>query len=114
MAKRKNPHAVALGQRGGLKGGKKGGTNRMAKLDAAGRKALAEQAAKARWGEKKVAVLYDKALVSDELILVPVALAGSTEEGVTGPEVSAAEGRSSTEPAVETDPASESAPHVAG
>ena len=43
----KNPAAVALGRRGGLKGGRA----RMDSLSAAERKALALKAAKARWGK---------------------------------------------------------------
>ena len=42
----KNPHAVALGRMGGLKGGRA----RAEKLSAAKRKAIAKKAAKARWG----------------------------------------------------------------
>ena len=41
----KNPHAVALGRLGGLKGGKA----RADKLSAAKRKAIAKKAAEARW-----------------------------------------------------------------
>jgi hypothetical protein len=44
-AKRKNPAAVALGRKGGLKGGKA----RAAKLTAEQRSASARLAAKARW-----------------------------------------------------------------
>jgi len=43
----KNPAAVALGRRGGLKGGKA----RMGALSPADRRKLAEKAAKARWGK---------------------------------------------------------------
>jgi len=43
----KNPAAVALGRRGGLKGGKA----RMGALSPAERRKLAEKAAKARWGK---------------------------------------------------------------
>jgi len=49
----KNPHAVALGRRGGKKGGPKGGTARMAALTPAERRALARRAAVARWSKKK-------------------------------------------------------------
>ena len=49
----KNPHAVALGRRGGKKGGPKGGTARMAALTPAERRALAQRAAAARWSKKK-------------------------------------------------------------
>jgi hypothetical protein len=44
----KNPAAVALGRLGGLKGGKA----RANKLSSRKRKAIAEKAAKARWGTK--------------------------------------------------------------
>jgi hypothetical protein len=44
MAKRKNPHAVALGRRGGKKGGKA----RMAALTAEERSALGKLAARAK------------------------------------------------------------------
>ena len=42
---KKNPHAVALGRLGGLKGGKA----RNEKLSPEERKAIAQKAAKARW-----------------------------------------------------------------
>jgi len=45
----KNPHAVALGKLGGLKGG----PARAKKLSAEERKESARKAAKARWGKKK-------------------------------------------------------------
>jgi len=45
----KNPHAVALGKLGGLKGGKA----RAEKLTAKKRSEIAKIAAKARWGNKK-------------------------------------------------------------
>jgi hypothetical protein len=44
----KNPHAVALGRMGGLKGGKA----RAEKLSPRKRKAIAKKAAKARWSKK--------------------------------------------------------------
>jgi len=44
----KNPAAVALGRLGGLKGGKA----RAARLSAKKRKAIAREAAKARWSRK--------------------------------------------------------------
>ena len=47
--KGKNPHAVALGRLGGLKGGKA----RAEKLTAKKRSQIAKKAAKARWGKKK-------------------------------------------------------------
>ncbi len=49
MAKRKNPAAVALGRRGGPKGGKA----RMAQLTTEQRRALARKAARARWRTKQ-------------------------------------------------------------
>jgi hypothetical protein len=45
----KNPHAVALGRLGGLKGG----AARAAKLAPKKRSQIAAKAAKARWGKKK-------------------------------------------------------------
>ncbi len=45
----KNPHAVALGRLGGLKGG----AARAAKLAPKKRSQIAARAAKARWGKKK-------------------------------------------------------------
>jgi hypothetical protein len=45
---KKNPAAVALGRRGGLKGGKV----RAGKLTAEQRKAIAQKAAKARWAKR--------------------------------------------------------------
>ena len=47
--KEKNPHAVALGRMGGLKGGKA----RAAKLTAYERTEIAKKAANARWSKKK-------------------------------------------------------------
>lgn len=47
MAKRKNPHAVALGR----KGGKKGGPATRDRLTAEERQASARRAAQARWGK---------------------------------------------------------------
>lgn len=44
----KNPHAVALGRSGGLKGGKA----RAIKLTAARRKEIAKKAAEKRWAKK--------------------------------------------------------------
>lgn len=46
--KEKNPAAVELGRRGGLKGGKA----RAEKLSAKKRKAIAQKAAKTRWSKK--------------------------------------------------------------
>jgi len=48
-SKKKNPHAVALGRLGGLKGGKA----RTAKLTAEERRALARKAVLARWAKAK-------------------------------------------------------------
>jgi len=45
---RKNPHAVALGRKGGLKGG----AARAANLTAEQRSHIAQAAARARWGKK--------------------------------------------------------------
>lgn len=45
MAKRKNPHAVALGRKGGQKGGKA----RAAKLTPEERSEAARKAVRARW-----------------------------------------------------------------
>jgi hypothetical protein len=47
--KAKNPHAVALGRLGGLKGGKA----RIAQLTAEERRELARKAVMARWEKKK-------------------------------------------------------------
>ncbi len=47
--KSKNPHAVALGRLGGLKGGKA----RTAKLSPEQRKELARKAVLARWAKRK-------------------------------------------------------------
>jgi hypothetical protein len=49
MTKRKNPHAVALGRLGGLKGGKA----RTAKLTPEQRTELARKAVLARWAKEK-------------------------------------------------------------
>ena len=59
MAKKKkvkNPHAVALGRLGGLKGGKA----RIAQLTAEERRDLARKAAKARWEKEKKKVKTPK------------------------------------------------------
>lgn len=45
---KKNPAAVALGRRGGLKGGRA----RASKLTAERRKEIAQRAAKARWAKR--------------------------------------------------------------
>src|SRR4051794_18939513 len=47
----KNPHAVALGRLGGLKGGPLGGRARAAALSPRRRKDIARRAAAARWGQ---------------------------------------------------------------
>jgi hypothetical protein len=50
MAKKtKNPHAVALGRRGGKKGGKA----RWEGVSAEERRTIAQKAARARWGKQK-------------------------------------------------------------
>jgi hypothetical protein len=49
MTEEKNPAAVELGRRGGLKGGKA----RAAKMTAAERSESARKAAKARWAKKR-------------------------------------------------------------
>lgn len=49
MTEEKNPAAVELGRRGGLKGGKA----RAAKLTPEQRSESARKAAKARWGKKR-------------------------------------------------------------
>jgi hypothetical protein len=48
VAKQKNPHAVALGRKGGLKGGKA----RWEGLTSEQRRAIARKAALARWAKK--------------------------------------------------------------
>jgi hypothetical protein len=53
--RKKDPAAVSLGRRGGLKGGKKGGTARMALLTPEERSALARKAVLARWRKYKAA-----------------------------------------------------------
>jgi hypothetical protein len=49
MARKKNPHAVALGKRGGSKGGK----IRAAKLTPERRSEIARKAVLARWAKEK-------------------------------------------------------------
>lgn len=49
MAKKKNPHAVALGRLGGLKGGKA----RVSKLTPQERRELARKAVQARWAKHR-------------------------------------------------------------
>ena len=54
MAKRKNPAAVALGRRGGLAGGAKGGHARAAALTPEQRRESARRAVLARWKRERV------------------------------------------------------------
>ena len=49
MAKKKNPHAVALGKIGGAKGGKV----RAAKLSPERRREIARKAVQSRWAKRK-------------------------------------------------------------
>ena len=49
MAKKKNPHAVALGKRGGSKGGKL----RAEKLSPERRREIARKAVQARWAKHR-------------------------------------------------------------
>jgi hypothetical protein len=53
MAKRKNPHAVALGRRGGIKGGAKGGKATAAARTPEERSEAARKAVTARWAKWK-------------------------------------------------------------
>jgi hypothetical protein len=53
MAKRKNPHAVALGRKGGKKGGASGGKARWAGLSAEQRSDLMRKAVVTRWAKAK-------------------------------------------------------------
>jgi hypothetical protein len=53
MARRKNPHAVALGRRGGKKGGKKGGKARWEGISAEQRSELMRRAVLARWARAR-------------------------------------------------------------
>jgi hypothetical protein len=46
----KNPHAVALGRLGGLRGGRRGGRARAEALSPQRRRQIAQAAARARWG----------------------------------------------------------------
>ena len=50
---KKNPHAVALGRKGGLKGGKKGGKARWAGISPEERSEILRKAAQARWSRKR-------------------------------------------------------------
>lgn len=49
MAKKKNPHAVALGKLGGAKGGKR----RAANLSPERRREIAQKAISTRWAKKR-------------------------------------------------------------
>ncbi len=61
--KKKNPHAVALGRKGGQKGGKKGGAARWAGVSPEKRSELARKAVLARWAKvKKVKRVSSKAM----------------------------------------------------
>jgi hypothetical protein len=51
-SKRKDPAAVKLGRRGGLKGGHKGGKARQALLTPEQRRELGRRGAEARWGRR--------------------------------------------------------------
>jgi hypothetical protein len=53
VTRRKNPHAVALGQKGGKKGGPKGGRARWVGLSPEERSELMRRAAQARWRKAK-------------------------------------------------------------
>jgi len=53
MAKKKNPHAVALGRLGAEKGAKKAAAARWANVPPEERSALARKAARARWERVK-------------------------------------------------------------
>ena len=50
--RRKNPHAVALGRKGGKKGGPKGGKARWEGVSPEQRREIARKAAFARWKRK--------------------------------------------------------------
>jgi hypothetical protein len=53
VTRRKNPHAVALGRKGGKKGGPKGGKARWEGVSPEERREIARKAALARWKRKK-------------------------------------------------------------
>jgi hypothetical protein len=55
MAKKKNPHAVALGRKGGKKGGPKGGKARWEGVSAEQRAEILRRASRARWNRRKPA-----------------------------------------------------------
>jgi hypothetical protein len=56
MAKRKNQAAVALGRRGGLAGGRKGGRARAEALTPERRREIARKAVLTRWKRERAAV----------------------------------------------------------
>jgi hypothetical protein len=51
VARKKNPHAVALGRKGGKAGGKKGGQARWKGVSPEDRSAILRQAVEARWAK---------------------------------------------------------------
>jgi hypothetical protein len=51
--RKKNPHAVALGRKGGLKGGKKGGKARWDGVTPEERSEILRKAVQARWSRKR-------------------------------------------------------------
>jgi len=53
MARKKNPHAVALGRNGGKKGGPKGGKARWEGVPPEERREIARRAVMARWRKKQ-------------------------------------------------------------
>jgi hypothetical protein len=53
VTRRKDPHAVALGRKGGKKGGSKGGRARWADVPPEERQKIARRAALARWRQAK-------------------------------------------------------------
>jgi hypothetical protein len=55
MGKKKNPHAVALGRKGGIKGGAKGGKATAAARTPEERSEAARKAVNARWAKSRAA-----------------------------------------------------------
>ena len=55
MARKKNPHAVALGRQGGKKGGPKGGKARWEGVPPEERSEIARRAVMVRWRKRKKA-----------------------------------------------------------
>jgi len=51
--RKKNPHAVALGRKGGLKGGKKGGKARWEGVPPEERSQILRKAVQVRWHRKR-------------------------------------------------------------